>query len=165
MNKKLKIHDGSTLGKTFEVALECLKPKVVAMSDVKCPICQNNLHKINVVVSTCTNDKCKLWGSPIPNLVLEALQQAKQDLERSEKCCSDWGLQALDYKAENIALSGDLKLTREALDKGMEHIIGLNNMIESWYKLLQSDKTTSTKYAILKSAISAYVENKGGNND
>ncbi len=55
------------------------------MSDMKCPICQNNLHKINIVVSTCTNDKCKLWGSSIPNLVLEALSQAKQDLERTRK--------------------------------------------------------------------------------
>lgn len=55
------------------------------MSDMKCPICQNNLHKINIVVSTCTNDKCKLWGSSIPNLVLEALAQAKQDLERTRK--------------------------------------------------------------------------------
>lgn len=55
------------------------------MSEKKCPICQNNLHKINIVVSTCTNDKCKLWGSSIPNLVLEALAQAKQDLERTRK--------------------------------------------------------------------------------
>lgn len=107
------------------------------MCDIKCPLCQNNLHKINIIVSTCTNDKCKLWGSSIPNLVLGALTQAKQDLER----------------------------TREVLDKGMEHITGLNNMIESWYKLLQGDKDASTKYAILKSAISAYVENKGGNNE
>ena len=52
---------------------------------MKCPICQNNLHKINIIVSTCTNDKCKLWGSSIPNLVLEALTQAKQDLERTRK--------------------------------------------------------------------------------
>ena len=55
------------------------------MSDMKCPVCQNNLHKINIIVSTCTNDKCKLWGSSIPNLVLEALAQAKQDLERTHK--------------------------------------------------------------------------------
>lgn len=55
------------------------------MSDMKCPICQNNLHKINIVVSTCTNDKCKLWGSSIPNLVLEALAQTKQDLEHTRK--------------------------------------------------------------------------------
>lgn len=43
----------------------------------------------------------------------------------------------------------ELECTCKALDKGMEHITGLNNMIESWYKLLQSDKDTSTKYAIL----------------
>ncbi len=55
------------------------------MSNMKCPICQNNLHKINIIVSTCTNDKCKLWGSSIPNLVLGALAQAKQDLERTHK--------------------------------------------------------------------------------
>ena len=54
-------------------------------SKFKCPVCQNNLHKINVVVSTCTNDKCKLWGSSIPNLVLEALAQAKQDLKIATK--------------------------------------------------------------------------------
>ncbi len=59
----------------------------------------------------------------------------------------------------------ELIRTRKTLDKGMEHITGLNNMIESWYKLLQSDKDASTKYAILKSAISAYVENKGGDNE
>lgn len=55
------------------------------MSDMKCPICHNSLHKINIVVSTCTNDKCKLWGSSIPNLVLKALAQTKQDLERTRK--------------------------------------------------------------------------------
>lgn len=59
----------------------------------------------------------------------------------------------------------ELIRTRKVLDKSMKHITGLNNMLESWYKLLQSDKDTSTKYAILKSAISAYVENKGGNNE
>ena len=55
------------------------------MNGIKCPICQNNLHKINIVVSTCTNDKCKLWGSSIPNLVLEALAKTNQDLERTRK--------------------------------------------------------------------------------
>ena len=63
------------------------------MSDIKCPICQNNLHKINIVVSTCKNDKCKLWGSSIPNLVLEALTKTNQDLERTRKALGvalDW---------------------------------------------------------------------------
>ena len=51
------------------------------MSEIKCPVCQNNLHKINIVVSTCTNDKCKLWGSSIPNLVLEALARTRKALD------------------------------------------------------------------------------------
>lgn len=51
------------------------------MTEIKCPICQNNLHKINIVVSTCTNDKCKLWGSSIPNLVLETLTDTKKKLD------------------------------------------------------------------------------------
>lgn len=63
-------------------------------SKFKCPVCQNNLHKINIVVSTCTNDKCKLWGSSIPNLVLKALMQAKQDLEIAtnalREICNDY---------------------------------------------------------------------------
>lgn len=63
------------------------------MSNMKCPVCQNNLHKINTFVSTCTNDKCKLWGSSIPNLVLEALAQAKQDLGTARK--------ALEYYADS----------------------------------------------------------------
>ena len=59
-------------------------------------------------------------------------------------------------------IKSKLERTREALDKGMEHITGLNNMIESWYKLINSDLGQETKLHILKSAISAYVENKGG---
>lgn len=104
------------------------------MSEIKCPVCQNNLHKINIIVSTCTNDKCKLWGSSIPNLVLEAMARTGQNLERtrkkleqSETCCTEWEKQALDYKAENIALSGELEYTRKVLDvarNGLEYIFG-----------------------------------------
>ena len=79
--------------------------------------------------------------------------------------CGTWGCDA----SFNFIATRDvweyIDRTRKALDKGMEHITDLNNMIESWYKLLQSDKDASTKYAILKSAISAYVENKGGDNE
>lgn len=63
------------------------------------------------------------------------------------------------------ALWQELILTRKALDKGMEHITGLNNMIESWLNLIDSDLYQETKLHILKSAISAYVENKGGDNE
>lgn len=59
----------------------------------------------------------------------------------------------------------NLDRTRKALVKGMEHITGLNNMIESWLNLIDSDLDQETKLRILKSAISAYVENKGGDNE
>lgn len=45
----------------------------------------------------------------------QELIQAKQDLEQSEKCCSAWETQALDYKAETIALSGKLEIAKKAL--------------------------------------------------
>ena len=76
-----------------------------------------------------------------------------------------------DKCSESVGFGGNLKLwqelihTRKALDKGMEHITGLNNMIESWLNLINSDLDQETKLRILKSAISAYVENKGGNNE
>ena len=73
------------------------------MSNIKCPICQHNLHKINIVVSTCTNDKCKLWGSSIPNLVLGALAQAKQDLERKRKV-----LETLQEFITKLYLNGNI---------------------------------------------------------
>ena len=79
------------------------------MSDMKCPICQNNLHKINIVVSTCTNDKCKLWGSPIPNLVLEALAQKEQDLE-----CICKALDVAKYAIKNI--KDDMKKVKDGDD-------------------------------------------------
>lgn len=88
------------------------------MCEMKCPICQNNLHKINIVVSTCTNDKCKLWGSPIPNLVLEALSQAKQDLERTRK--------ALDDAKKWLMKIGYLDMT--------EHGLGSEPMMTDWCK-------------------------------
>jgi hypothetical protein len=69
------------------------------------------------------------------------------------------------WSPELHKLEQELILTRKALDKGMEHITGLNNMIESWLKLIDSDFDQETKLRILKSAISAYVENKGGDNE
>lgn len=40
----------------------------------------------------------------------------RKALEQSEICCTEWEKQALDYKAENIALSGELERTRKALE-------------------------------------------------
>jgi hypothetical protein len=43
------------------------------------------------------------------------LERTRKALEQSEICCTEWEKQALDYKAENIALSGDLERTRKML--------------------------------------------------
>lgn len=47
MSEKLKIHDGDTPGKTFEVKPEYPQPKVVTMSkELVCPFCQHKLEPI-----------------------------------------------------------------------------------------------------------------------
>lgn len=53
-----------------------------------------------MVVSTCTNDKCKLWGSSVPNLVLEALSQTERDLVRTRKAL-DVAVKRLGYIKDN----------------------------------------------------------------
>lgn len=53
------------------------------------------------------------------NEIFELKQEiirTRKALEQSEICCTEWEKQALDYKAENIALSGELERTRKALD-------------------------------------------------
>lgn len=79
--------------------------------------------------------------------------------------CGNYDCDGVNYGVGNKELWQELIRTRKALDKGMEHITGLNNMIESWLNLINSDLDQETKLHILKSAISAYVENKGGNNE
>lgn len=44
----------------------------------------------------------------------DEFESTRKALEQSEICCTEWEKQALDYKAENIALSGDLERTRRA---------------------------------------------------
>lgn len=69
-----------------------------------------------------------------------------KDLEQSKIRCSAWEKQALDYKAENIALSGKLERTRKALDDAKkwlmkigyldmtEHGLGSEPMMTDWCK-------------------------------
>ena len=91
---------------------------------MKCPFCQQELVEIQFGEQrywTCINDKCnesvglggnkKLW---------QELIHIHKTLEQSEICCTEWEKQALDYKAENIALSGELERTRKALDVAKE---------------------------------------------
>lgn len=109
-----------------------------------------------------------------PNGENKALESIKAESKQSD-CPEQMGYVKLDSDSLAKFLeihpqynkNGMLELnrTRTALDKGMEHITGLNNMIESWLNLINSDLDQETKLHILKSAISAYVENKGGNNE
>ena len=85
------------------------------MTDMKCPFCNGELvgtigHQI------CRNQDCVMCDDPMPQDLLEELIRTRKELEQSEICCTEWEKQALDYKAENIALSGDLERTRKALD-------------------------------------------------
>lgn len=88
------------------------------MSDIKCPVCQNNLHKINIVVSTCTNDKCKLWGSSIPNLVLEALTDTKKKLDIAVDALKLFDLGQYTPEADAYGLKTDAsRVARKALEQ------------------------------------------------
>lgn len=94
------------------------------MTDVKCPFCNGELvgtigHPI------CRNPNCVMCDDPMPQDLLEELIRIRKELEQSETCCTEWEKQALDYKAENIALSGDLERTRKVLETLQEFITKL----------------------------------------
>lgn len=87
-------------------------------SKLKCPFCGKELKDQwvgqNVAHEYFDCPKCKMNGNP---KLWRELTKTRQDLEQSEKCCSAWETQALDYKAETIALSGKLEITRKALEE------------------------------------------------
>ena len=84
-----------------------------------CPFCGEELVRHwgmeSPAIYCCDNQKCKRGGVGTEQS-WQALIQAKQDLEKSEECCSAWERQALDYKAETIALSGKLEIAVDALN-------------------------------------------------
>ena len=62
---------------------------------------------------------------------LGELDRTRKALEQSETCCTEWEKQALDYKAENIALSGELERTRKALDSAIDTLCWYDNNYDS----------------------------------
>ena len=112
------------------------------MSEAKCPLCSGDLiqSKEFPCFYSCqsTNWKsdadklCELDDCAASVPVWEALRRTRKVLEQSEICCTEWEKQALDYKAENIALSGDLERTRKVLDVAVDalKIIGSGKVIE-----------------------------------
>lgn len=64
-------------------------------SKLKCPVCQQELHKDPDGYYSCYTDNCSVMsaggnGASGTESLWHALIQAKQDLEQSEKCCSAW---------------------------------------------------------------------------
>lgn len=102
------------------------------MSGMKCPFCQQELHKDSDGYYTCYTDNCGCMkyggnGASGSELLWLALIRTRKALEQSEICCTEWEKQALDYKAENIALSGDLERTRKQLEVAIEGIKYMRN--------------------------------------
>ena len=110
-----------------------------------------------------------IFKLPDDQIFLDKINELCDVVNEQQKQIDKMSFAILDLatpNGENKALESiKLDRTRKALDKGMEHITGLNNMIESWLNLINSDLDQETKLRILKSAISAYVENKGDNNE
>lgn len=50
-------------------------------SELKCPICNTELHTTADIFCVCTNDKCKIWGQPIPYLVVVRQIQSQEKLD------------------------------------------------------------------------------------
>lgn len=97
-----------------------------------CPFCQQELIRegMNHWWCSCNIEHqgkelygtTALWQALIQSLkdreeLAIKLAQTTQILELSEKCCSAWETQALDYKAETIALSGKLEIATKALEE------------------------------------------------
>lgn len=110
-----------------------------------------------------------IFKLPDDQIFLDKINELCDVVNEQQKQIDKMSFAILDLatpNGENKALESiKTDRTRKALDKSMEHITGLNNMIESWLNLINSDLDQETKLRILKSAISAYVENKGDNNE
>ena len=106
---------------------------------MKCPICGEILQKYGEVdpdtgtsiVLGANCSKCGIGDSDIK--LWQELIRTRKELEQSETCCTEWEKQALDYKAENIALSGDLERTRKALDVAVDALKKYTDASGNWW--------------------------------
>ena len=107
-------------------------------NDMKCPFCNEKLDNDDVLCS-CINEYCEesfdmvgtemIWQKVID--LKEELDRTGKALDESEHCCTEWEKQALDYKAENIALSGELERIRKALDLAKDTLYWYNDNYDS----------------------------------
>lgn len=136
------------------------------MSELKCPFCQQEMRRTNgthnkVGVWQCQNSNdpdnvCIASGYLFNDDVLNYITRTRKELEQSETCCSNWEKQALDYKAENIALSGELERTRKALDCAI-------NTLDTVYGMSEDDGNIETYIKCKRIEINGII--KGGNNE
>lgn len=102
------------------------------ISKLKCPFCQQELRKLfNRYTGEpnceyeCENFKCDLYGIEMPELVWQALIQAKQDLEIARKAlekyadedmwenCCKWDIEYI----QGLFLEYGYKIAKEAIEQ------------------------------------------------
>ena len=115
------------------------------MSDMKCPFCGQELDTSNYYIR-CHNPHCnttvemegteELWQERV---------RTRKALEQSEICCTEWKKQALDYKAENIALSVKSEFVVDVL-KEIDKLLSSNKFVVNECPLLN---ITQTKISML----------------
>lgn len=127
------------------------------MTELKCPFCGQELKP-----QTMDGEWLECWDCsyhepthrPFPQRILcgtkelwQELIRTRKELEQSEICCTEWEKQALDYKAENIALSGDLERTRKALEIAVDalEMIDSGKILE--HSVFGHEDETKTKIA------------------
>lgn len=89
------------------------------MIELKCPLCQQEAY-ITEWESANSEAYCPHCDTTGDLKLWQELIRTRKALGQSETCCAEWEKEALDYKAENIALSGDLECTRKALDVAID---------------------------------------------
>ena len=101
------------------------------MSELICPFCGQELDYLaediygNMYCPNCRDKNGFTYKAS--ESIWQELIRTRKALEQSEICCTEWEKQALDYKAENIALSGDLEHTRKALEIAVDALKYLNS--------------------------------------
>ena len=109
MREKLKIHDGDTPGKTFELKLEYPKPKAATMSRTVCSWCKAPLVlKDDILV--CSNTDCPACDE----------KYLHEELIRTRKAL-DVAVDALEY----IRRTNPISFHFEAIEKALEQITAL----------------------------------------
>ena len=119
-------------------------------SKLKCPFCNSELHKDSDGYYTCYTDNCGCWanggnGASGSESLWLTLIRTRKALEQSEICCTEWEKQALDYKAENIALSVKSEFVVDVL-KEIDKLLSSNKFVVNECPLLN---ITQTKISML----------------